>query len=582
MIVDNFLIFIFIAVFVVVLIVFLFMRSNHKKDRLISDLKKENGDLRGALGVAKESTPKKSYDGMKTSLISEQLNKIEMLENEVERQKQKVEDAQEISKEAVKVKYEFLSNIRHEIRTPLNSIIAFATLLVENIDNPKLQSYAKKIFNSGNKLLSLIDSIIELSKIEAGKFDIQERAVDIDFFMRGIVSQYHSSALQKGLQFHLDIDHSLPESIIIDGDKVKFIIEDLISNAIKFTTKGYVNVYLKPNGKNVANNTVNLQIIVEDSGIGIKKDQQEKVFEMFENVVDDENRDSHSLGLGLTIDKKIAQMMQGDLTFYSEYAKGTTFILSLNDVEIVLPSAEENVDDEQIDFSLIRPEGASVMVIDTDDESRDMFRKSFLESHVKVDTYSNAREAIEALKQDSYDLIFIDIRILTGEDNAVSKVIAKISEASVVTLTSSSLKGVKFAKNGAKVVGHLKKPISKHQLFKTSMNVLNSTNVLELQQIHMQIHEDLFADLEPKEAEAFLEQHNEKLQKLFEGAKASNDLKDAKAFASALYAIASKLQIYYFTEFAKKLLRAIDIIDIDGIEEALSEYELVLNKLENL
>ncbi|MBD3840159.1 MAG: hypothetical protein IE878_07250, partial [Epsilonproteobacteria bacterium] len=389
------------------------LKNNTKKNQTISELKKQLTSLQPRFATSsKDSSTGRSYEGMKTSLISEQLKKIEQLEHEIERQKQRVLDAKEIAQEAVKIKYEFLSNIRHEIRTPLNSIIAYSTLLIQNLPTPKLNTYAKNILSSSNTLLSMMDNIIELSKIEAGKYDIKEGAVDIDFFMKSLVKRYMSSALKKGLRLHLEIDTSLPESIMIDADKVKSIVENLISNSIKFTKKGLINVYVKQNGTNVLHNTLNLQIIVEDTGMGIKKEEQYKIFQMFEHFVGTEGVDTGSMGLGLSIDKKIANLMRGDLNFYSEYTKGSTFILSLNDVEIALANAQDIVDDSQISFAYIRPDGAKAMVIDQDVDTRNTIRESFLESHVQLSTFESPRDAIEELKKKEYDLIFIDLDVL--------------------------------------------------------------------------------------------------------------------------------------------------------------------------
>ncbi len=268
--------------------------------------------------------------------------------------------------------------------------------------------------------------------------------------------------------YSIDIDKSLPESLIFDANKVKLIVDNLISNSIRATTKGNVNIFVKANGSNIAHNTINLQVIVEDSGIGIKKEEQPKLFEMFE-----------SDGLGLALNKKIAKLMNGDLTFYSEYGKGATFILSLADVEIVLPSADNELSDVDINFAQIRPEGASIMVIDKDSEAVDTIIESFLESHIRVTHFDIPRDAIDDLKRVQYDMLLIDIDVLTSDDNALSKVISKISDAPVVTLTNHNVKEAHISEQGARVVGHLKKPISKRELFKISLKVLNFPELLK-------------------------------------------------------------------------------------------------------
>ncbi|WP_428739551.1 ATP-binding protein [Sulfurimonas sp.] len=446
-----------------------FLISSSKKDKELSKLRQEISILKGEIQQdVQPNTSTKSHAGMQTSLISEQLKKIEHLENEVQRQKDKVEEAKFVAQEAVKVKYDFLSNIKEDLLSPIKTIIAYASILSKNIQSEKLNRYAKDIITSSEELLKSISNMVALSKIDAGNYDIQENAVELAFLFNGIVDEYKHVVSRKGIEFTLDIDKSLPESLIFDAPKVKAIVENLVSNSIKATKKGYINIYVRANGKDIAHNTMNLQVIVEDSGTGIQKEDQSKIFEMFETE-----------GLGLALNKKVAKLMHGDLTFYSEYGKGASFILSLSNVEIVLPSAEDEFHELDINFAQIAPEGASVMVIESDQGCVDTIVESFMQSHVRVVHFQTPREAIEELKKVKYDLLFINIDILTTDENAISKVIAKISNAPVVTLTNSNIKEFDISEKGAKIVAHLKKPLSRRELFKISIKVLNFPEMLK-------------------------------------------------------------------------------------------------------
>jgi signal transduction histidine kinase/CheY-like chemotaxis protein len=446
-----------------------FLVSASKKDKEISNLKKEISHLKEHSGDVEHITiPKKSYEGMQTSLISEQIKKIEHLENEVQRQKNKVEEAKYVAQEAVKVKYEFLSNINEDLKSPIKTIIAYATVLTKNIQNEKLNSHAKDIISASSQLLELINRMMALSRVDAGNYDIQESAVELKHLFNAIVDEYKHTITKKGLELTLDIDQALPESLILDAEKVKAIVENLVSNSIEATKKGYINIYVRANGSDIAHNTINLQVIVEDSGTGIKKEDQPKIFEMFETE-----------GLGLSLNKKVAKLMHGDLTFYSEYGKGASFILSLSNVEIVLPSAQDEFHELDINFAQIAPEGANVMVIEEDEESAQTIIESFMESHVRVVHFQTPRDGIEELKNTKYDLIFVDIDRLTSDENALSKVIARISDAPIVTLTNSNIKNFEISEKGAKIVAHLKKPLSRRELFKISIKVLNFPDLLK-------------------------------------------------------------------------------------------------------
>jgi len=435
-----------------------FSRNSHKVKELelelqeykekVSTLDKELYILRTQL--KEKDTPKT------TSFISQKIEKIHQLESEILRQKQRVKEATSIAQEANEVKSEFLSNISHEIRTPMSSILAFADMLVHELTNKTHLSYAKNIFNSGHKLLELMDSIIELSRLESGVFELNEKALNIHQLINSVVHDKKTMAYKKGLELTLVIDEKIPESLVLDGLKVEEILQNLIDNAIKFTQKGYVKITVNVDTLNIVQNSLDFCIRVEDSGIGIDSKNHQKIFEIFEKHKNGNNREFQSKGLGLSINKKLARLMNGDISVSSRLGEGSIFTFSLKNIEIVLSNLEQQEEDMPIDFSLVSPDGANVMVIDENEETRALIKDAFTDTAVNIFTFDHPRNAIEALSAMKYDLILIDINILSIDDNAVSKVIAKMSQAPVVTLTSVSLKDIELIEGGANIIGHLK------------------------------------------------------------------------------------------------------------------------------
>jgi len=566
-----------VIAFVVVVFFVIVNTLKSKQKESVAALEDEIYNLKAKI-LDQEKIIKHATNSSRGRLALDQIKKIESLEAEIKRQKKRVKDAKAIAQEAHKVKSEFLSNIRHEIRTPMNSIIVFAEMLVQESRAPKLQNYAKNIYNAGKKLLEMIDDIIELSKVETGTFTLEEKPVDIKKLIENIVKFQRDEAMRKGLEFTLDIDDELPDSLMLDESKIEDIFTNLIENAIKFTDRGFVHVKLVENGKDIVKNSINISLIVEDSGAGIREEDKVKIFEIFEKS--GENQKTSGMGLGLSINKRMAKQMGGDIFLESKMGKGSKFVFSLGGVEVVLPSAESNdFNADMIDFSLVKPEGGTIMVVDANADVRNLIRDSFFESALKVLSFDNPRDAIDTLKSTNVDMILIDIDILTSDDNAVSKILKGISDAPVVTLTEKRIKDIDLRTSAAKIAGHLKKPLLKSELFKVSLQVLNAGKKSENKLISED--ESTFENLDRAQVERFFTLASPQLNELYTQASATNDLDTIKQFAEELLHISLECNIQVLTQFADKLLVKINLFEIDAINTMLQEYRRKISQLKN-
>ena len=583
---ENIFYIVLIFLFLTILIVLMKLLSKKKSERegklleKIERMKSKNLKLEESL-VQVQQDMKKLDAASKTSFISDQLAKLKLMEEEVEKYKKRVEEAKNLAKEAMNMKYEFLSNIRHEIRTPMKSILAFADMLVHDLKDMTQISYANNILNSGQKLLELMDDILELSRLESGAFDIHKNAIEVRPLFQTAVDEFQSLAISKELELTLDIDDSLPDSLIVDDEKVQDIIFNLIDNAIKFTSSGYVNVSVVKDKYNTINNTVDISISVKDSGKGIEPSDLQAIFEMFEKRKDSDELELHGSGLGLSIHRKMARMMDGDIVVESRYEKGSTFIFTLRNIEVVLLSANETIDDSSIDFTFIKPEGGTIMIIDEDNESKEIIEDSFMDSALEVVFFNNPRDAIASLKVKSFDIIFIDVDMLSIDENAVSKVIAKMTQAPVVTLTAGTLSEIVFVKGGANIVGHLRKPISKLELFKMALKVLNSSHLIE-EKKQERIKQDEFAGIDEKMLKSFKQAHHKTILALYHKAETTNDLGAIKIFAKELYKLSSQYGITSLSYFATELLKKIELFDIESINSMMGEYKLKVKRIQNL
>ncbi len=557
-------------VFFVILHVF---RSKQKES--IAALEDEIYNLKAKI-IDQEKIIKHATNSTGGRLALDQIKKIESLEAEIKRQKQRVKNAKAIAQEAHKVKSDFFSNIRHEIRTPMNSIIVFAELLVEESKVPKMQNYAKNIYNAGKKLLEMIDDIIELSKVESGTFTLEEKPVDIKSLIQNIVKAQREEAMRKGLELTLDIDDDLPESLMLDESKIEDIFTNLIENAVKFTERGFVHVKLEENGKDIVKNSVNMSLTVEDSGVGISDENRDKIFEIFEQSGQKET--TAGVGLGLSINKRMAKQMKGDIFLDSHIGKGSKFVFSVVGVEVVLLSAEsKDFNADMIDFSLVKPEGGAIMVVDESTDVRNVVRDSFFESALKVLSFDNPRDAIDTLKSTQVDMILIDIDMLISDDNAVSKILKGISSAPVVTLTEKRIKDVDLRGSAAKIAGHLKKPLLKSELFKISLHVLNSSKDAP----HRLISDDesSFEHLDKAQIERFFALAPKKLNGLYNHSSTTNDLGTIKLFAEELLNLSLECDIQELAQYADELLVKINLYEIDAINKMLHQYREKISQL---
>ncbi|NPA66204.1 MAG: hypothetical protein GXO11_04900 [Epsilonproteobacteria bacterium] len=575
---DVLLLLIFLSFGLLIFILFQQLSKQKLKQKI---LKLENG-LKEELSKSKNAPHKKvQHTPEHTPDALYYIKQIESLESELRLQKKRVLETKAIAQEANRVKSEFLSNIRHEIRTPMNSIMVFTDLLAQETMDSKLKSYTKNISVSGQKLLSLLDDIIELSSVESGIFDIEETPVDIRALVDSVMKKEEPKALKKGLEISASIGENIPDTLLLDKEKVEEILTNLVENAVKFTDKGFVKLELDIDEKNILRNAVNIRFLVKDSGVGIEEQYIDRIFEIFEKPDSDDEK-IRGAGLGLSINKKLAKAMNGDIRVVSKPNEGSVFTFVLRNVEVALANADTKEFDEQmIDFSVIKAQHNKLLVIDKDDASCHTITEAFLYTSIDVVCFGDPRNAINFLQQEPVDAIFIDVNILTDDDNAVAKILMKISSAAVVTITSHRLKDVDFA-DGLKIAGHLMRPISIAELFKMTLEAINFHDKQSHRQKAIQDNEDSFTPINEEDKKAFLSFADKELEPLYQEAYKTNDLEAIEKFAKLLHKSANEYNMNDLENFAQTLLQKIELFDIDAIHTMMQAYKEKIDSLKNL
>jgi polar amino acid transport system substrate-binding protein/two-component system sensor histidine kinase EvgS len=251
--------------------------------------------------------------------------------------------AKEEAESANSSKSEFLANMSHEIRTPMNAIVGFSELLSEKIDDSQLKAYAKTIHSAGNSLLLLINDILDLSKIEAGKMRLQNNPTDLRELFDEVASVFSVSLEKKGLNFSIDIDEKVPQRVLLDETRLRQILFNLIGNAVKFTQKGSISLKIELLKSDAESKNVDIKISVADTGIGIPKEELDKIFEVFEQREGQDNKTYGGSGLGLSISKRLIEMMDGEISVKSKELEGSEFSVVLHEVAIASAETEKVV-----------------------------------------------------------------------------------------------------------------------------------------------------------------------------------------------------------------------------------------------
>lgn len=337
----------------------------------------------------------------------EELEKI--IDNRTEKIKQKnktLKRAIKEAKEAARVKSDFLSVMSHEIRTPMNAVIGMIHLLLNESPKKAQLENLKTLKFSAENLLVLINDILDYSKVESGKVKLESIPFDLRELTKGIGNTYELKASENGIKFNILIDQKIPHSLKGDPARITQILNNLISNAIKFTPKGQVKLLI--NMTNKTNGKVKIEFTVEDTGIGISDDKLNLIFESFTQAHTDTSRVYGGTGLGLAITKKLITLFESQILVESVVGKGSKFSFSL----LLEESSESPYSDEEDQTEkILSIKNKNVLIVD-DNYINLMMAKKFIEKWgMKCDTVESGKDALTAIFNKDYDLILMDLQM---------------------------------------------------------------------------------------------------------------------------------------------------------------------------
>lgn len=383
----------------------------------------------------------------------------------ITKQKQEQEILQKAKDEAEKatiIKSNFLANMSHEIRTPLNGMLGFIQLLKDTSLTEEQEEFISDAQKSSELLLDIINDILDFSKIEADKLKIDTVSFDIRSLVEDATIMATSNAQSKGLELNSLICSDVPQKVFGDPGRVKQILNNLISNAIKFTHKGEVVIYVK--NIHQENNNATISFEVKDTGIGIAKENQNLIFEEFTQADASMTRKYGGTGLGLAICKKLIEMMGGRIYLESNLNEGSTFTFAI-------PFKIDNNLDQEINFSLNALNGTKILVVNDNKTDLKIFRYYLNEINCIILEAHSQQEAIDILKQnDNFAAALIDYKIENAGEIELSQQIkkdSKIKDIPLILYTSLAKRGDSALAKEKGFKGYITKPIKKYELIET-------------------------------------------------------------------------------------------------------------------
>lgn len=499
-------------------------------------------------------------------------------------ERKKAEDELKIAKEkaesALKIKSEFLANVSHEIRTPMNAILGFSEILLDKIDSPKYKNHLKTILASGKSLMSLINNILDISKIESGKIEIETEPVVVKNVFEQIKQTFKQQINDKKLSFQIKIPKEFPKAVMLDEVRIYQILYNLVSNAVKFTEKGYVLLQVKTK-KTKDVNKLDIIFLVEDTGIGIPKGQKEQIFETFVQKSGQSNRKYGGTGLGLTIAKRLIEKMNGKISLSSEVGKGTIFKVNLTNIEIADYQKQEKIDTDKILNIDFKP--AKIMIVDDVQYNIDTLKFLIDNKNITYLSADSGEKAIELLEVEIPDLIFMDIR-MTGisgyQTTEKIKTKMRLKNIPVIAFTASVMKN-DFDKKSYLFNGFLNKPVNKVQVYKELKKHLKYVDTYEIKKEAKQ-KEQIFTKEEKQKIAIFIKEHKSELIEKWDGIKENLIIFEIENFISDLKLASSNLNVFVLIEYIEKLSTKTKEFDIEEIEETVAEFPAIIGKIENL
>jgi signal transduction histidine kinase/CheY-like chemotaxis protein len=491
--------------------------------------------------------------------------------------------AKEEADAANRAKSEFIANMSHEIRTPMNAVIGFSEILASKITDKKHKNYLNSIQTAGKSLLTLINDILDLSKIEAGRLDIQYEPVNPPVIFTELQQIFSREIAEKNLEWIMEIDETLPPALFLDETRLRQVLLNLIGNAIKFTDSGYVKLCANKIYTEDDHSKVDLILAVEDSGIGIPADQQTVIFESFKQQDGQSTRQYGGTGLGLAISKRLIEMMNGHIFVESTPGKGSRFEIALHEVKVAstLPFATQDntFTPDNITFEKVR-----VLVVDDIESNRDLIEEYLSQVNLEVVSAENGQVALRFVEEYHPALILMDIRMPKMDGYEACRHLKdnpNTVDIPIIALTASATLNEKASIEAHGFDGYLAKPVNISELLSELSHYLKYTQkaVAEVPQVATLGFD---STLNPEEIANLPELKNQLKQfvlPIWEEVNVVMEIDVVAELAEKMIELGNEYNIPVFIHYGEQLRENTQTFDISYIQEALQEFPVLVKPL---
>ena len=484
------------------------------------------------------------------------------------------------AEKANKAKSEFLANMSHEIRTPLNAVIGFTELLESQITDNKQKKYLGSVKAGGRSLLTLINDILDLSKIEAGKMELIFEPVHISYLIEEISQIFSIKIEEKSLLLETYIDPLLPNYVVIDEIRLRQILFNLVGNAIKFTKEGTIKIFVKLIKKEKS--TIDLEINVEDTGIGIPIDQQTEIFRAFKQQIGQSTRKYGGTGLGLTISKKLVESMGGKISVESKVGEYAKFSINFTGIRVAASAKKKNLQGTIEEYDLIF-EPANILVIDRVVENRDLIIANFADTNLNIIPASNAKSILNSNKLQKIDMVIVDVKFHDTEDCKIQELCQKLRQKSntAIIAMSTSVISKERCKVQVDFNDYLIKPMKRVELLTTVSKFLKHKKTRKKEIVHEipECKESLSKLSLKPEFEEIVKQIDEKLIPIWEKAIRDELSDDIERLSNELISFAEEHEIKILIKFANNLSDYLNSFDLEEMTKSLNQFPDIIKKI---